>query len=101
MQAVKYGQHIDRHESHVVALGNVDVHVPDALWPMFCERVKTALLGNEMEPCCECGEDYPRAELLAGEVYCAKCRAARKQKLKNLGWIVTDEPKTTEEPTHV
>ena len=30
---------------------------------------------NEMEPCCDCGESYPRSELLAGEVLCSKCRA--------------------------
>lgn len=28
-----------------------------------------------MEPCCDCGEDYPAAELMAGEVLCAACRA--------------------------
>jgi hypothetical protein len=28
----------------------------------------------QTEPCCECGEDYPRSDLLAGEVFCQKCR---------------------------
>jgi hypothetical protein len=27
------------------------------------------------EPCCECGDDYPRADLMAGEIYCPACRA--------------------------
>ena len=27
-----------------------------------------------MEPCCECGESYPRADLLAGHIYCSTCR---------------------------
>lgn len=28
------------------------------------------------EPCCECGDPYPRADLVVrGEIYCAKCRA--------------------------
>jgi len=31
---------------------------------------------NAMEFCCECGDEYPRSELLAGEIYCAKCRKA-------------------------
>ena len=28
------------------------------------------------EPCCECGDPYPRTDLVVrGEIYCAKCRA--------------------------
>jgi hypothetical protein len=28
-----------------------------------------------MEPCCECGDPYPRADLhFHGEIYCQKCR---------------------------
>lgn len=26
------------------------------------------------EPCCECGADYPHADLIAGHIYCSKCR---------------------------
>lgn len=25
-------------------------------------------------PCCECGEDYPKADLMRGNVFCKKCR---------------------------
>lgn len=34
-------------------------------------------LTGKAEPCCECGEDYDRADLMVrGEVHCPKCRAA-------------------------
>ncbi len=39
-------------------------------------------LENKFEPCCECGEDYPRRDLIAGEVFCAKCRVIESLKLK-------------------
>lgn len=29
---------------------------------------------NAKEPCCDCGEDYPRSELLAGDIFCKTCR---------------------------
>ena len=32
-------------------------------------------LTGRTEPCCECGGDYPRADLVVrGQIYCAKCR---------------------------
>ncbi len=43
-------------------------------------------LTGKTEPCCECSEDYPRADLaIRGEVFCAKCRkveAERRAKRK-------------------
>ena len=33
---------------------------------------------GKMESCCECGEDYPRADLLCGEVFCPRCREKTK-----------------------
>jgi len=34
-----------------------------------------------MEPCCDCGEPYPRIDLHAsGYIYCPKCRAIRKER---------------------
>lgn len=29
---------------------------------------------KETQPCCECGEDYDRDDLMRGEIYCPKCR---------------------------
>lgn len=29
---------------------------------------------KEFEACCNCGEEYPRADLMAGHVYCSVCR---------------------------
>lgn len=29
---------------------------------------------GKVEPCCECGEDYPAEELALGQIYCSKCR---------------------------
>jgi regulator of replication initiation timing len=43
---------------------------PSALLP--CDPSK---LAGKTEWCCECGEDYPRSDLIAGHIYCAKCRA--------------------------
>ena len=35
-------------------------------------------LDGQVEPCCECLEDYPRAELhFHGHIYCKKCRDER------------------------
>jgi hypothetical protein len=31
-------------------------------------------LAGKTAPCCECGEEYPYPELIAGEVFCEKCR---------------------------
>src|SRR5262245_40196654 len=32
-------------------------------------------LDGKVEPCCECGNDYPRADLVVrGDIYCPKCR---------------------------
>ncbi len=37
---------------------------------------------DQVEPCCECGEDYPKAGLaIYGEIFCAKCR--REEALRN------------------
>lgn len=33
-----------------------------------------------MESCCECGADYPRSDLIAGEIYCPACRAAEAER---------------------
>lgn len=44
--------------------------------PEWVEAAAKRLEGKT-EPCCECGEDYPAADLqLGGEIYCANCRAA-------------------------
>lgn len=32
-------------------------------------------LAGVTEPCCGCGEEYPRSDLLSGHIYCPKCRA--------------------------
>jgi hypothetical protein len=41
------------------------------------ERFRSHYQG-QTEPCCECGEEYPRADLvIGGEIYCAKCRGKR------------------------
>ena len=33
-------------------------------------------LADQMEPCCECGAEYPRADLhFHDEIYCPKCRS--------------------------
>lgn len=29
---------------------------------------------KKMEPCCECGKDYPQTDLFAGHIFCPKCR---------------------------
>ena len=29
---------------------------------------------GKTESCCECGEDYPQADLVDGEIYCLDCR---------------------------
>lgn len=39
---------------------------------LACDPSKTA---GKVEACCECGEDYPRRDLLRGEVFCGKCRS--------------------------
>lgn len=37
-------------------------------------------LTGKVEPCCECGEDYPRANLiLRGEIFCPACQAKEKR----------------------
>ncbi len=41
------------------------------------EPAKGEALEGKTEPCCECGEDYPRADLVGGgHIYCPKCRVA-------------------------
>lgn len=43
--------------------------------PEWIEAASKRLAG-QVEPCCECGEDYPRVDLHFGrEIYCPKCRA--------------------------
>jgi hypothetical protein len=42
---------------------------PAAWFP--CDPSKTA---GKMEPCCDCGDDYPLSDLIAGHIYCATCR---------------------------
>lgn len=39
-------------------------------------RVACAVVNafGQVEPCCECGADYPRADLIRGEVVCPVCR---------------------------
>ena len=32
-------------------------------------------LDGKMEPCCECGRDYPLSDLIRGYVFCAVCRS--------------------------
>jgi hypothetical protein len=39
-------------------------------------RCDPSRLDGRVEPCCECGADYPRRDLIAGEVFCGACRAA-------------------------
>jgi hypothetical protein len=46
---------------------------PAAWFP--CDPSKTK---GKMEPCCECGEDYPLSDLIAGHIYCATCRGKEK-----------------------
>lgn len=38
------------------------------------EGNQTAANNRQTASCCECGEDYPRSELLAGYIYCQNCR---------------------------
>lgn len=33
---------------------------------------------GKTEPCCECGADYPAADLIRGDIYCSKCREKTK-----------------------
>lgn len=40
-------------------------------------------LTGKVKPCCECGEDYPRADLvIRSEVFCPKCRAIEVERRK-------------------
>lgn len=42
----------------------------------------THRLAGQTEPCCKCGEDYPRADLHFGEeIYCAKCRVIEAERM--------------------
>jgi len=41
--------------------------------PLPTEPDALAMQGKT-EPCCECGNEYPRADLLAGHIYCKRCR---------------------------
>lgn len=47
-----------------------------------CDRSKNS---GEMESCCECGDEYPRHELMNGDVFCAACRC----KTPPAGWRCT------------
>jgi hypothetical protein len=67
------------HPGHVFAAGIIAGCIrcgdayrgqPSAVLP--CDPSK---LAGKTEFCCECGQDYPRADLIAGEVFCPNCRA--------------------------
>lgn len=46
--------------------------------PEWVEKASKRYEG-QTEPCCECGEDYPKADLIfRSEIYCPKCREAEK-----------------------
>lgn len=46
------------------------------------QRFRTEYDG-QTEPCCECGEPYPRADLIIdGEIYCSKCREAEAKQVE-------------------
>lgn len=45
----------------------------------LCEIVNAT---GETEPCCECGNDYPRADLIRGEIFCKPCRKKEAERLK-------------------
>jgi hypothetical protein len=32
---------------------------------------------GKFESCCECGNDYPRSDLIAGHIFCPTCRSSR------------------------
>jgi hypothetical protein len=43
-------------------------------------RLLKARYAGQVEPCCECGNDYPRGDLkIDGEIFCAKCREDERQ----------------------
>lgn len=45
------------------------------------ERQELRSLYMGSEPCCECGSDYPKADLIIdSEIYCAKCREAERNR---------------------
>ncbi len=45
-------------------------------WPDAAAACEIVNDFGKMEPCCECGNEYPRADLLRdGEIYCPPCRA--------------------------
>lgn len=44
----------------------------------LCDPTK---LVGKTEYCCDCGEDYPRSDLIAGEIYCAKCRHEKRNSI--------------------
>ncbi len=49
------------------------------------EAVRLAEIVNargKTEPCCECLADYPRADLLNGEIFCKKCRKMYADRVK-------------------
>ncbi len=75
----------------------------------FDEASKACAIVNaygKMEPCGECGKDYPRADLLRGEVFCLECRIDKEisekarqefasvQEAKDfiVWWVVADSP---------
>ena len=61
------------------------------------------LSARSMEPCADCGQDYPRSELLAGEVLCAACRAKPNRldgKEQSPPTPAPQEEKATAKPPH-
>lgn len=54
----------------------------DLQTPEFIEQAKWRLEG-QFEPCCDCGENYPRVDLhFGGEIYCPECRQTENRKSK-------------------
>lgn len=50
--------------------------------PPTIDPVTKEVLDGKFEPCCECGEDYPRADLiLDSEIFCPKCRVIENERL--------------------
>lgn len=66
------------HPSHVFCRGplvecvHCELFAGDPKLVLACTKVNS----GKFEACCECGEPYPRADLIAGEVFCPKCRGA-------------------------
>jgi hypothetical protein len=50
---------------------------PDGHLP--CDPSK---LAGKVECCCECGNDYPKSDSIAGHIFCPKCRLEDLERLK-------------------